>query len=384
MIFKCTHCSGRLKYDIKSRKLRCESCSQLVEFPEIVDTEYIFDEYRCTLCGARLYVNEDDMTSECPYCGAQSVVLEKKNARFMPDGIIPFKINKEVAKSYIVRKFSKYKCTLKDIRNIDIEDIRPIYLPYLVVGCTVNTDQLIEGTKYEIFGDTKYRARRAATIKYDNIPLNATKMLKDEVMNRLEPWKIDEEQKFNPIYLSGMYAGFLNVSVDEANQKAEEKIKGYVDKTVIDSCRELDHPYAVSKKYQADVNYCRITLFPIWFFKAKYGKQEYSAIVNGQTGKCVSAVAANPYEFVKRMLIVTALSYIPFYEIFKFIWIILGLYNSGETRYVVLGIELTVLVFTFVGIFAAASGKMFRKYQKAKNIFQSEDMLIYTEKGRKK
>ena len=82
MIKRCSNCSGRLTFDIKSQAVKCSSCESCFDVTDIPETTDInpnnLDEvtktmdcnvYICNSCGAEIIINDTEVSTFCVYCG---------------------------------------------------------------------------------------------------------------------------------------------------------------------------------------------------------------------------------------------------------------------------------------------------------------------------
>lgn len=311
MTFKCNHCGSRAKFDIEKQLLRCESCDRLLLNIQIEHTEIQFDRYHCSSCGSGLNVNEGEMTSNCPYCGAQSIVYEGKEEEFPVEYIIPFKVSYNNAVALIKEEFTRYKYAPKQIREFDIEAIRPVYVPYWITDLHLASYQELEGRSFEADGMMVYNHKRSVEADFFNVPQDGSFKLKDSLSERLAPWHEEEKIEFDPKYLAGLYANTLDLNRDDAANLVINKAKEFIDDAIMSSCGMTKGNKALSKKYRHEVGKQKLVLMPIWFFSSSYNGKRYAAVINGQTGKIISAVPH--YKFALALIAVkyTALSFIP-------------------------------------------------------------------------
>ncbi len=378
MIFKCAYCGGRVRFDIDKQLMKCESCTRLADHPETAETEFVFDMYRCSSCGSQLNVNEEEVTAKCPYCGAESVVYEGKNAEFKPEYIIPFKVTQNNAVEILKNEFSKYKFTPRGIRNINIECIRPIYVPYWICNIAIGTHQVLQGAKVVMKQKQIYQYIRAIKLNYDDIDVNASKRFAQRVAVRLEPWYMSGEKKFDPMYISGMYAGIDDIDKEDIEKSAISRAREFIDKKVMESCTDTKNNEVKECRYNQSVEEKHLVLMPVWFFTASYKKKKYAAVINGQTGKVVSAVPFFKSVFIAIMAVISAVSFLPFKTAIGFLLENSFGYNGGTESTRVL--SMFVVCFAAVIGFAAEGNKKYREYKKTLEAFYSSSMLRYIEK----
>lgn len=375
MIFKCVYCGGRVVFDIRKQLMCCESCERLQDKPQMEETDFLFDRYYCPDCGAQLMTNEEEVTSQCPYCGALSVLYEGKNEEFKPEKILPFAVTRENAVEIIKREFAGYHFTPKGIRNFNIQYVRPIYIPFWITSVNIETQQCIRGEKTVNKQKIIYQYNRGITLDYDNMEINATKDMADRVALRLEPWHFVAERPFSPMYIAGFFAGMDDFNEETVEQMATARAKEFIDKKVMDSCTETRDNKVISCNYHCKINEKHLTLLPVWFFVASHKGKKFTAVVNGQTGKVVSAVPYYQSVFWAIVVFVTAISIAPMYWFVDFF--VQAAINSEGRLFCVL-----IMFFGLVLTAGAKAHKRHAEYEKNLTAFQSGRMIRFVEKRR--
>lgn len=362
MLYKCENCGDRIKYDIEKQLMRCESCGRLAETVEMVDGDISFDQYHCADCGAVLAVNAGEITSTCPYCGAQSLLFDHKLYNFNPDYILPFRVTKRIAYEIAKEEFKRFKFSPKKIREFEEGKLKPLYVPFRLHNIKMHTSQHIM-VKVEEESYIKKKSTivyykdtyRNIDVKYENVDFDVSKNLPDCLSLLLGPWNKNNLKPFNPMYISGLYCGVDDVDKEEAAMGAVERAKGFIDNRVLKS---FTHPVGriaeKDKGYEYSVESQTLALLPIWFFSAEYKGNKYVAIINGENGKIISAVPVyrgyifllgigiTAFIYGPMMLLVSVLSNPWFYAFFQefavaFLIVIFltfgGIFTSGLNKY---------------------------------------------------
>ena len=108
---KCSNCGGALVFDPHSGELKCTHCENITNIddtkalnekklysPEstIAQSKVKYAHFCCKSCGRTHICDIDTPINRCPSCG--DVTLERTvNVDYVPDGVIPFKIDFEKA-----------------------------------------------------------------------------------------------------------------------------------------------------------------------------------------------------------------------------------------------------------------------------------------------
>lgn len=311
MIIKCSNCNSALIYDIKSGKMKCESCNSLFSASEvnISNSEKNMMEgevYVCTACGAKVIVNNVECATHCAYCGQPTVIFERVSKFQKPEKIIPFKVTKEEAIKSIRKKMEKGFFIPKSIKFFEIERILPIYVPFWLFDVKYHDNQVLMGTTGKI-KDVYYRNE---TVLFHKLTVDASSNFCNESSQRLEPYDMKNLVDFEEAYISGFYADCYDEMPDELHNRVYERCKAFYDKESEKSTEgsgvrieSSDPDWEVLKETYA--------MLPAWFLTLRYKKKPYTILVNGQTGKLVGAV---PY--VKAKVFAVFLAFLLFFLLF--------------------------------------------------------------------
>lgn len=377
MGFKCNYCGSRVKFDIEKQLLRCESCDRLLVDVQEEQTEFYFDRYHCSSCGASLNVNEGEMTSDCPYCGAQSIIYEGKDAEFPVEYIVPFKISANNAVALIKEEFAQYKYAPKGIRKFDIEAVRPVYIPYWLTDLHIESYQEIAETALIGADMSTYGHERALQADFINVPQDGSFRLRDSFAKYLEPWDEKEIIAFEPKYLAGLYANSLDLSCDKAVDKTLDNIKKYVDACVLHNCglenNVVNQNKVIRKKYRHSVEGQKLVLMPIWFFSSSYQGEKYSAVINGQTGKIISAV---PYYKSAMATIVMKYAAISFFPVMSYLLIVSM--SFGDKIDATVGWFLVIAGVIFLWLRYQEGLKNYKKYKDVLAETKAESLISFS------
>ncbi len=329
---KCPACTGPLHFSGGSGKLECEYCGSAFSVEEI---ESLYTEkeqeaaqafqqaeerdegqwdasgleqdwgsdgetvkiYSCPSCGAELISDDTTAAASCPYCGNPTIVPGQLSGTLKPDYVIPFKLDKDAAiaalQNYCKGKWFLPK-TFKDKNKI--AEIKGIYVPFWLFDGQADADVTFKATRthshregdYQVTVTEHYRVRRAGTVDFEKVPVDASVKMPDAHMDSLEPFDYAELKPFSTAYLPGFFADKYGVSAEESAKRADERAKNTAVETMQADARSgyatcLPERTLVSLK-RGQVKYA---LLPVWMLSTKYQDQDYLFAMNGQTGKLV-------------------------------------------------------------------------------------------------
>ena len=110
-VYRCENCGGIMEFDVKTQTLKCPHCETSIQIENdtssIVEHDLTLDSKRiikatekesktmeCSGCGASIEIGPNDTAAKCPYCDSSYVLAEMQEETIIPDGVIPFKLDK--------------------------------------------------------------------------------------------------------------------------------------------------------------------------------------------------------------------------------------------------------------------------------------------------
>ncbi len=255
--------------------------------------------YTCTSCGAQLLVNGVEASTYCAYCGQPTIVLERVSEELRPKYIIPFKITKDEAETLIRKRFAKAFFAPKEVKNFRVEQLRGIYIPYWLYDFYYYDRQRWEKRNDTQKADSRsYIYTKEAECDFKNLTVEGSKMLDNELSQRLEPYDLTALRPFEIGYLSGFYADRFDQSEKQlrglAIGRCKELFNKAVRKSIIDPSVELTYS---RPKYE--FKKAEYAFLPAWFMTFRYRNKPHTILVNGQTGKVVGTA---PFDIKKAAL----------------------------------------------------------------------------------
>ncbi len=140
---------------------------------------------------------------------------------------------------------------------------------------------------YECTETSTYRILRDFDVDYDKIPVDASKVMPDKMMDLMEPYKYGELGDFDAKYLSGFQAEVYDEDKNTLLPRAKKKADKYSQKYLSSYNVEYDavRPTVNDKKSTEKESF--YSFLPVWRYVYRYQGKNYEFYVNGQTGKAV-------------------------------------------------------------------------------------------------
>lgn len=331
MSLKCPNCGGPVVYDPIQAKIVCKFCERktaIEDFSKLAGreaydkenvqpeskSETVVDEfmetniYHCRSCGADLMLSGTEASTFCSYCGSPTIVFDRVSKELRPKWIIPFKITEAQALECIRKRFKKGSYIPKKIKNLTVDKVHAIYMPYWLFNTYMRRKMIVDAyTDHNV----TFKYTRDASCRYENVSLDASMRLNNEMSRRLEPFHMEDLVEFDVAYLSGFYADKYDVEKEALIHTNLERCRAYLDDAILDSCPRVNKvtmgsirnygKKLITEEYQME--HTDYALLPAYFVNIKYGMGNQLVIVNGQTGKVVGNLPFEKEKFIQKFII---------------------------------------------------------------------------------
>lgn len=322
---KCPNCGGNMQLNPTSGKLSCSYCDYSVELSmenEMIEEKDLHEENQnrdnvyakeiiivCKSCGVETFLTTEKMATVCEFCGSNQLI--KKESSMIPHGIVPFEIEEKDIEEYFNKWIKEQKDFHNDFyKNHTIDHKKGMYLP-----CW----------SFDAKGTLKDQVYNAQTdrmeVRFHEEDVDDYLVLSNDNYNydffhHILPFDTSKNKEYKKEYLAGYHASYYNVGLRDSWLKGFQEIwdvvrEGYK-KNVDEYGSNAGNPFLLedsklSKIYQklnanafketeAYKNYIKdlpvrlekvsykYLLVPVYLFDVKYENQEYSYMINGQTG----------------------------------------------------------------------------------------------------
>ena len=319
--YKCPCCGGAISFDSSLQKLKCPYCD--TEFD--VDTLHSYNDaaaqdgddihwgntpgetysqadenglvtFVCRSCGGEIVGDANTAATSCPFCGNPVVMTQQVSGTLKPDLVIPFQLDKNAAKE-------AYKNHLKGKRLVPklfgtenhIDEIKGVYIPVWLYDADVYGNMRYRATRTRSWSDRRYNyvetsyfsVLRGGTLTFDAVPVDGATKMPDEIMESLEPFDVSRAVSFNTAYLAGYFADKYDVSAEESQNRANERIRT----STSDVFASTVQGYATVQPEAANISLTggrvRYALYPVWLLTTSWNGGTYTFAMNGQTGRLV-------------------------------------------------------------------------------------------------
>lgn len=309
--YKCPSCGAGIHYKPALSKFKCDFC--LSEYDELEllnqseDTtsththEHSSDEeigtlnsYNCNSCGAEVVTDETTTSTFCYYCHNPVIISNRLKGEFLPNKIIPFKIDKKRAQETFLKWVGNKKFVPDDFTSSSqLEKITGIYLPYWWVDYEADVDYVGEGRSIRVwraggreYTETKqYEIVRKGKIDINNVAELAFTKINKDLLNGIAPYDENDAIPFAKPYLSGFFAEQYDVDREKIEPTIEEQVNRYYNYLINESVQGYNNVKNIRNDINLDVKSWNYTLLPAWILTYIYNGKTYIFAVNGQNGR---------------------------------------------------------------------------------------------------
>ena len=339
-VYYCSNCGGIMEFDVKTQTLKCPNCEAQINIVNDKDkiVEHNFTKkaaktitvaekksstMQCKGCGAKVEVSGDCTATECSYCGAKYVLAEKQEEAIIPDGVIPFKVDKNHVKGTFTKWINKRWLAPGKLKQLyESDKIQGIYIPYWTFDADVVCDYSAEGGKNR---KVKVKQSDGSTVTktetdwynthgrvkefFDDVLVKGSKNMKASLLKGIEPYDTKKElSSYSPEYLSGYGAECYSVSLEDAHSEAngimESKLRDMARNDVLKHYDEVRN-VRIAPDYKEET-YKHI-LIPLYATAYTYNNKNYTVLINGQTGKIKGDYPKSPVKIAIIIAVIIAL-----------------------------------------------------------------------------
>ena len=304
--YKCPCCGGAIAFDSTAQKLKCPYCDTEFELETLKGYEEELEgdsadnmewqtdagsewqqgetdglcNYSCTSCGGEIVADETTAATKCPFCDNPVIMKGRLSGMLKPDYVIPFKLDKKAAKVAYMRHIEGKRLLPKLFRDQNrIDEIKGIYVPFWLFDADADANVRYHAEIVRTYSDSEnnytetshYMVQRSGSIGFENVPVDGSEKMADDLMESIEPFDFSEAVDFQTAYLAGYLADKYDVDADHSIDRANERVKrsveeafastveGYTTKRTEASSVQLHNGKAKYALYPA-VSYTHLTL----------------------------------------------------------------------------------------------------------------------------
>jgi predicted RNA-binding Zn-ribbon protein involved in translation (DUF1610 family) len=305
-IYYCESCGGVMEFDVGTQSLKCPHCDTVV--PIVNDKSKIVEHsltrhalrtirasektshtMECRGCGAKIEVDATSTAAECPYCGSSYVLAQKQEDAILPDGVIPFQVDKNRVGDLFRRWMKGRWLAPGELKNLYQRDrLQGIYVPYWTFDAKAQARYSAMGGRHRTVVRKGPDGREvhevvtdwyptSGTIRhfFDDILIPASDKMGSRLLRRVGSFGTNQVVSYAPEYLSGYGAECYTVDLDSAHQDAVRNMESELESMArSDVLRRFDEVRDLRVRSDYEDETYKHVLFPVYSTAYTYkGKQ---------------------------------------------------------------------------------------------------------------
>jgi len=341
--YKCPNCGGAVKFDSSSQNLKCPFCDAEFGITALEDyqkglaaqTKDNFgwevdkagkdweagelDELAqgsCPSCGAELLGDKNTIAMVCPCCGNAQIVQRRLTGVLKPDYVIPFKLEKKIAVEAL-KNFYQGKRLLPDLFKEEnrVNSIQGLYVPFWLYDARAHGHIRYKASRTNFWSDNNYNYTktdyysvvREGSIDFEKVPVDGSEKMDDSYMDAMEPYNYSMIKDFQSAYLAGYTAEKYDVDAEKSRERAGRRVKASLEDEFARSVTGYSSVRAESSVVNVESGKVSYALLPVWILNTKYQKENHQFIMNGESGRLVGSLPADPAKCWKYRLLFTGI-----------------------------------------------------------------------------
>ena len=174
-----------------------------------------------------------------------------------------------------------------------IDEIKGVYVPFWLFDADVNADARYKATKIRVWSDKDYdytetnyySVFRSGNMSFASVPVDGSTKMADDLMESIEPFRIEEAVDFQTAYLAGYLADKYDVDARESTDRAQERMKISAQEVLRNTVKGYAAVTQESTSLQVYGGEAKYALYPVWILNTTWKGKKYLFAMNGQTGK---------------------------------------------------------------------------------------------------
>ena len=318
--YKCPACGAALRFDAPTGKLVCDNCDTTIEiesmealdsanadagkpfewgdYSQYLQTDHMEEStvYICESCGAELETTDTAASIRCPYCDNEIVLTDRVTGGLKPDGIIPFRIDKQ-GLSDAIHAYCRGKRLLPKnfFSEAKLAEVQGVYAPFWLFDGKLEGQVSMDGVLVRNYvkgnnncTETSYfLLQREGEMCFENVPVDASVKLDNDLMDSVEPYDFSGLKSFDGAYLAGFTADRFDSSPDKELPRAESRMMNSAVAAFTGTGSTYSQVQIHGRNLKLNNPAVKYVLLPVYLFHCEYGGKKYRYAVNGQTGKVI-------------------------------------------------------------------------------------------------
>lgn len=339
--FHCDGCGANVVFEPGAQALTCPYCGTEKAIPQseaevvehdlgealekgfadapTVDAQTI----SCGACGATARIDAHVTATRCAFCDAPLTTQPRAETVLQAQAILPFGVDHRDAKDAFSKWLAGRWFAPSDLsRRARSSGLDGVYLPFFTFDALTETwyrgergDHYYETETYTAIEDgervtrersvqrTRWWSRQGTVfLAFDDVLILASQGLPEALVQKLEPWDLQDLVPHDERFLSGFLAECdqrgLASSFEGCKARCEPEIERDIRRDIGGDVQRIHH----KRSAWSDVTFKHV-LLPVWVGAFRYGDDVYRVVVNARTGE---VQGERPWSWIKIGLAVVA------------------------------------------------------------------------------
>ena len=312
VIFTCSSCAGKQRFDPDLIGLVCEFCKK-VEHLLLADASnaesdleaslyhnsgnwaVIESQVSCKACDANIFAPADRNTLACPFCDSDEVIVVPAT----PDLIPPTAIGLFMIHAEDVRRLLRKWWPISFLTPIGTPDpytlsLTPIYLPFWTFdgrvqipckGQDVHSAQEYSNYDRIVTLDDWPEEMYWYELDIDDYLVYAAHSLTEEKVAGVGPFLLKSLLEYRPAVLAGWQAELYQIALEDAAVQSQKQMRDLAFNTALRHMLFMEPNNMFADEVRVLNRTYKLILLPIWIARYHFSGRTYMVLVNGQTGK---------------------------------------------------------------------------------------------------
>ncbi len=303
---KCPNCGSELSFNPKTGVLCCAHCDtmctisslsignskrtysdNIVYKPELIRTQ----QYKCSQCGNTHSLVSETPLKRCPSCGS-TALTKSVDISIKPDGIVPFKIDRDDAASAFSYWIKKRKFAPNNLKKLaKNKKLSASYCPVwnFDYTCQFSYSGIGEICHTDSKGNThcsRHAFSSVDTVQGQNFFESASSSLGGEIFRKLGDFDLTNTRVFSPEYTYGWSCRISDIDLHPAYAAmTNDAHKIHVDNIMSQLNFKYDNIYNFQARSYFDSSKYNYIYLPIWANYYSYKEKNYYCYINGTNGQ---------------------------------------------------------------------------------------------------
>lgn len=289
--------------------------------------------YTCNSCGGEIITEKTTSATVCPFCDNPTIIPRQISGDLKPDVVIPFRLDKSVAKASLIHHFEGKRLLPKVFRQENhIDEIQGVYVPFWLFDADADALTAYNAAQQTSWSDGRnhytetshFSATRKGKLHFEHIPVDGSMKMPDDLMDSLEPFDFSQAVPFSPAYLSGYVADRYDVDIDHSIQRVNARIKSGVENAMMQTVERYNGGVQlIHSSIQLENGRALYALYPVWILRTTWRDKKYLFAMNGQTGKLVGDLPLDKGSYIRHLMLISASVSAALFAVIALIWFLL-------------------------------------------------------------